>query len=86
MERPIKTDDAAILDDDEAVPPSSPDWLPPAKSWARITGREPGERVDDCDAPHPESAIPGCTRAVGHDGDHAAHGPNDVQYYRWPQT
>lgn len=26
-----------------------------------------------------------CTRLKGHDGDHAAHGTDNGQFYRWPQ-
>lgn len=27
-----------------------------------------------------------CTRRHGHDGDHAAHGPDGTQYARWKQA
>ena len=68
---------------DPPIGPSHERWLDPA---------DVDQEIEECPAvgkmTRNHKLVPmlqWCTRAIYHDGDHAAHGGNTVMFARWPR-
>lgn len=46
----------------------------------------PNPMASGCFGTPNDYGAPVCTRDLGHDGDHAAHGTNDIMLAHWPAT